>query len=333
MPLPARLGGLGIPNPVLQASSAYHNSKTVSDPLTSLIVEQTPELSEQTVKAQSSSKSELRKKRLDGEKRKHQELMETMPAKFKQAVEVASEKGASTWLTALPLEEHGFLLNKGEFHDALHLRYGWQPSRLPRNCVCGKAFTVDHSMICPYGCFPTLHHNELHDTTAKLLTEVCHNVGTEPMLQPLSGEVLQRRSANCDDGARLDIVADNYWGNGLRAFFYVRVFHPMALSYCQTRLDSCYRSRELEKRRCYEERVREVERETFAPLVFTTSGGVAPAAAVVYKKLASLIAEKKKQPYHLVINLIRCQLSFALIRSAIRCLRGYRSSPGLTRSP
>ena len=97
--------------------------------------------------------------------------------------------------------------------------------------MCGKAFTVDHSMICPYGGFPTLHHNELRDTTAKLLTEVCHNVGTEPMLQPLSGEVLQRRFTNCDDGARLDIVADNFWGNGQCAFFDVR---------------------------CYEERVREL---------------------------------------------------------------------------
>ena len=102
-------------------------------------------------------------------------------------------------------------------------------------------------------------------TTAKLLTELCHNVVTEPVLQPLSWEVLQRRSANCDDGARLDIVADNFWGNGQRAFFYVRVFHPMALLYCQTRLDSCYRSRKLEKRRCYEERVQEVERSLFSP--------------------------------------------------------------------
>ena len=73
----------------------------------------------------------------------------------------------------------------------------------------------------------------------------------------------------------------------------------------------------LQIQRDREERVQEVERGTFAPLVFTTSGGVAPAAAVVYKRLASLIAEKKKQPYHLAINLIRCQLSFALIRSAI----------------
>ena len=55
--------------------------------------------------------------------------------------------------------------------------------------------------------------------------------------------------------------------------------------------------------------------------------------SVVYKRLASLIADKKKQPYHLAINLIRCQLSFALIRSDIRCLRGYHSSPGLPRSP
>ena len=46
-----------------------------------------------------------------------------------------------------------------------------------------------------------------------------------------------------------------------------------------------------------------------------------------------LIAEEKKQLYHLAINLICCQLSFALIRLAIRCLRGYRSSPGLPRSP
>ena len=38
MALPAHLGGLGIPNPVLQASSAYYNSKTVSDSLTSLIM-------------------------------------------------------------------------------------------------------------------------------------------------------------------------------------------------------------------------------------------------------------------------------------------------------
>ena len=32
--------------------------------------------------------------------------------------------GASSWLGVLPLLEFGFVLNKGEFRDALSLRYG-----------------------------------------------------------------------------------------------------------------------------------------------------------------------------------------------------------------
>ncbi len=35
-------------------------------------------------------------------------------------------------------------------------------------------------MICHMGGFPTIRHNEIRDITASLLTEVCHNVATEP---------------------------------------------------------------------------------------------------------------------------------------------------------
>ena len=34
------------------------------------------------------------------------------------------EKGSSSWLTVLPLKEHGFHLHMGEFRDAISLRYG-----------------------------------------------------------------------------------------------------------------------------------------------------------------------------------------------------------------
>ena len=44
------------------------------------------------------------------------------------AMTLAQEKGASIWLTSLPLEEYGFSLHKGAFRDALALRYGWLPS-------------------------------------------------------------------------------------------------------------------------------------------------------------------------------------------------------------
>ena len=49
-------------------------------------------------------------------------------------------------------------------------------------------------------------------------------------------------------------------------------------------------------------------------------------ATVVYKRIASLIAEKYEKPYSKTIHWIRCKLSFSLLRSSIMCLRGSRSA-------
>ena len=53
---------------------------------------------------------------------------------------------------------------------------------------------------------------EIRDVTANLLTEVCHDVVIEPDLQPLTGEVMDRVSANTTNGARLDIAVNGLWG-------------------------------------------------------------------------------------------------------------------------
>ena len=50
------------------------------------------------------------------------------------AVEQASERGASTWLTAIPMTKYGFQLNKQAFRDTVCLRYGWMPERLSSHC-------------------------------------------------------------------------------------------------------------------------------------------------------------------------------------------------------
>ena len=44
------------------------------------------------------------------------------------------------------------------------------------------------------------------------------------------------------------------------------------------------------------------------------------------QKNCFLIAEKKEQPYSLTLFWLRCRLSFSLLRSAIVCLQGSRSS-------
>jgi hypothetical protein len=71
---------------------------------------------------------------------------------------------------------------------------------------------------------------------------------------------------------------------------------------------------------------REVEHGSFFPLVFSTAGVMGATAYVVYKGIASSIAEKHGKPYSNTINWLRCRLSFSLLRSAIMCLRGSRSS-------
>ena len=148
----------------------------------------------------------------------------------KRLFDLAKEKGASSWLSVLPIDDHGFSLHKGAFRDALCLCYGWLLPSTPTKCNCGSAFSANHAMICPKGGFPTIRHNELRDLTALLLTKVCHNVATEPRLQPLSGESLSHRSAITTDNARLDIRARGFWSAAQDAYFDVRVFHPNAPS-------------------------------------------------------------------------------------------------------
>ena len=161
---------------------------------------------------------------------------------------MSSEKGASSWLATVPIAEHGFALHKGAFRDVLCLQYGWQPSHLPSHCICGHHFTVEHAFICSHGGFPSIHHNELRDITAGFLTKVCHNVGTEPPLQPLSGEQLRLRSANKEDEARLDIAAVNFWGRDRnRVFFDIRLFSSFAQSHLNTSLSQCYPQSMLQK--------------------------------------------------------------------------------------
>ena len=100
------------------------------------------------------SSAQLHRKLLTG-KRKAEEfsslcsaLHENFDESLRYAVDFASVKGASSWLTALPLLEHGFALHKSAFLDALALRYGWLPLRAPSLCACGSSFSVEHTLSC-----------------------------------------------------------------------------------------------------------------------------------------------------------------------------------------
>ncbi len=277
------------------------------------------------------AKAETHKQKREQSTQAATDLKQTLPNSLKRAMDLAGEKGASSWLTSLPIEEFGFSLHKGAFQDALALRYDWQPSRCPSNCACGHKFTVDHALSCPKGGFPTIRHNEIRDLTANLLTEICHDVCIEPDLQPITGEVLTGATSNTQlqEGARLDIAANGFWGGRFeRTYFDVRVFNPHAPSSRQTRMPTCYRRHEAVKKRAYEQRVREVEHASFTPLVLSATGGLANEATSFYERLASRLATKWDHQYSTTMAWLRCRLTFSLLRSSIQCIRGARSSSG-----
>ena len=147
-------------------------------------------------------------------------------------------------------------------------------------------------------------------------------------MQPVSSERFFHRSENTECGARLDVRAQGFWGvRHQQAYFDVRGFNPLASTNRCNSLASCFRSHDREKRRTYEQRVREIERASFTPLVFSALGGMSKPTETTYKRLASLLATKKNQQYNM-ITFIRCRLSFSLLRSAIICLCGSRSAAG-----
>ena len=109
--------------------------------------------------------------------------------------------------------------------------------------------------------------------------------------------------------------------------FDVKVFNPNASSYRGSQVSSLYRKFEKDKRRKYEQRIREIEMASLTSLVFSTSGGMSGCTNVFFKRLAYLFSLKKLD-YGNAMAWLRCRLSFSLLRSAIACLRGARSHRG-----
>ena len=191
-------------------------------------------------------------------------------------------------------------------------------------CACGVQFSVDHVQVCQRGGFIIQRHNELRDLEAEMLRMVCNDVEVEPVLQEVTGETLNH-GANKAPDARLDIHARGFWERQRSAFFDVRVCHPNADSYRDLTPKQIYKKHENEKKRQYAERVMEIEQGTFTPLVFTTTGGMVDECVRNHSRLAELIENEKGESYSSTISWIRGQVSSAIVRSAILCLRRSRS--------
>ena len=132
------------------------------------------------------------------------------------------------------------------------------------------------------------------------------------------------QSSNTSENARLDVSAIGLWSPFERSFIDVRIFHPNAPSYINKNLNQVYKEHENEKKRAYNDRIINVERGTFTPLVFSTAGGMGKEAEVYHKRLAERIAAKRNETYSQVMNFIRTRIRFALLKCTLISIRGVR---------
>ncbi len=135
---------------------------------------------------------------------------------------------------------------------------------------------------------------------------------------------ITKEDGTIDVGARLDVSAVGVHSPMERTFTDIRVFNPNSPAYLNTPIDKCYERQEREKKAVYNQRVIQVEKGTFTPLVFSTSGGMGPEATRFHKRVADLIAKKRKEETADVIRHIRTRLRFAVLRGTLIAIRGDR---------
>jgi len=84
----------------------------------------------------------------------------------------------------------------------------------------------------------------------------------------------------------------------------VKVCNPYAPSDHSTN-PGIYRHKS-SKKCSYEARIREVEHDSFTPLILSPTGGMGNEACALYKFLASLLCEKWSEPYTAVMGWLCC---------------------------
>ena len=320
--LPVRLGGMNLKNPVETSDEEFKASRYITENLAQITYVRQENNFENYDEEDALARVKAAKVMKENElKEKYEQLMTQVSEKDRRNIELAKEKGAAAWLSATLIKSLGFVLNKQEFRDSICLRYGWNIPDTPAYCQCGSKNSIDHTLSCPNGGYTIMRHNGVRDLEAELMREVCRDVKVKPELLPI-GE--QEMAGITSDKARLDVSGVGVWGEHERTFLDIKIFHPNCQSYSNMDIEKAYVHHQNIKKHNYKERVLNVEHGSFTPVIFTTTGGVGPEANKHHKRIAQLMAIKKKGEYSQIISYIRTRLRFNLLKSILVAVRGER---------
>ena len=91
-----------------------------------------------------------------------------------------------------------------------------------------------------------------------------------------------------------------------------------------------YKSNEEEKNQEYLPRVLQVEKGTFTPAVFSTSGGMGTEADRLLRRMAERMSIKRGENYSSVVSFLRRRFRFDLLKTCVIAKRGYKMKEPIT---
>jgi len=133
--LPARLGGIALPNPTCQADVELSSSLKVTEPLKKAILKRSFEYAGDVVDDQMKAKDDVCKNKRELGKQAADSVKQELSGSLRRAMDLAQERGASTWL-----------------HNPAHSRIWLHTTQecLPR-CP-GSSLQLANSSCLPYLC-------------------------------------------------------------------------------------------------------------------------------------------------------------------------------------
>ena len=112
---------------------------------------------------------------------------------------------------------------------------------------------------------------------------LCKDVRKEPKLSTTS---------ESNDELQADISVRSFWQKLQKAFVDVRIFYPFAPSYRNQSVAITMKTMENHKNRKYNQRILDVENDSFTSLPFTNNGGMSTGTKHFYRRPSQLLCKK-----------------------------------------
>ena len=100
--------------------------------------------------------------------------------------------------------------------------------------------------------------------------------------------------------------------------------HPNSPTYEKKDMEQIYKAHEMRKMKKYNNRIIQVEKGTFTPLIYSTNGGWGPQATRYHKRLAEKLSQKRGEDYAAIMCYMRTRIRFSILRSTLIAVRGER---------